>query len=250
MGPFSLEDLKKKELQTADLVWVIDESTGWQGPNEIEELKPETISGQNRQSQVKVFASRFFAPTSQVSWFLVVVAVLMFDFFILKAIVQGFNYVPSDFVAIKNALKKDPPSGNTDNNYQNALVKEIISASDTGQKLDKSKAVRTLELSLADLKKLLEIKTNNYHVVSSGGIDELELTVFNNSALFIEAVTVQVDYLENRGHLVQTKAFTTNFVKPKSSKTIHIPANTKGSKIKYRITNVKSSECISRISEA
>jgi hypothetical protein len=192
----------------------------------------------------------FFIPISQVSWFSIVAAVLMFDFFIIKAIVQGFEYYPSDYIAIKNALQKDPPDGKIDKNYQNALVKEIIAATDTGINTNSANTEKNKLISLGDLKKLLQIKTNNYQLMSSGGIKALEITVLNPSTHFIEAVTVQVDYLEEGGKLVQTEAFTTNYIKPKSSKIIHIPSNTKGSKIIYRITNVKSSECVSRQFEA
>jgi hypothetical protein len=274
IGPFSLEDLKTMKLQHVDLVWIIGESTNWQYSDKIEELSTKVLIGSAEPMNVHAFMSnnqefklldkpvnighffyrilveKILTPSSQISWFLVVAAVLMFDFFIIKAIVQGLNYNPTDYIAIKNALQKDPPTGNTDNNYQNALVKEIISASDTGQKTNITKPAKTKEISLAEMKKLVQIKNNNYHVITAGGIDDLELTVFNNSAFFIEAVTVQVDYLEVKGQLVQTEAFTTNFVKPKSSKTIHVPSNSKGAKIKFRITNVKSPECVSRKLEA
>ncbi|MCU7549183.1 hypothetical protein OCK74_08655 [Chitinophagaceae bacterium LB-8] len=185
----------------------------------------------------------FFAPMSQTCWFLVVTAVLMFDFFIIKAIVQGFESYPSDFIAIKNALQNDPPDGNDDKNYQNALVKEIIAASDTGIKSHNTSTSETKILSLEVLKKLLQVKNNKYHINSTGGIDDLDITVYNPSDHFIESLTVQIDYFQEDGKLVQTKAYTTAFVKPKSYKTIHIPSNTKGSKIIYRITNIKSSEC-------
>lgn len=193
---------------------------------------------------------RFFTSASQMSWFLVVAAVLMFDFIIIKAIVQGFNEYPSGYIAIKNALKKDPPDGAVDKNYQNALVKEVIAASDTGIKSNGSSSGKLAVLTLDGLKKLLQLKSNEYHLLPTGGIGELELTVVNPSAHFVEAVTVQVDYLEDNGKLVQTEAFTTNYVKPKSSKTIHVPSNSRGCKIIYRITKVKSAECASRQFEA
>lgn len=193
---------------------------------------------------------RFFTPASQLSWFLVVTAVLMFDFFIIKAIVQGFNEFPSGYIAIKNALQKDPPDGAVDKNYQNALVKEVIAASDTGIKSYGSATDLLATISLDALKKLLQVKSNDYHMIPSGGIGELELTVVNPSSHFVESVTVQVDYLEDNGKLVQTEAFTTNYVKPKSSKTIHVPSNSRGCKIVYRITKVKSAECASRQFEA
>lgn len=169
----------------------------------------------------------------------------MFDYCIIKAIVQGFEEYPNDFIAIKNALQKDPPDGAVDKNYQNALVKEVIAASDTGIKTNSSNPEKSKNLSLQGLKKLLEVKNNKYQLNPNGGINDLELSLYNPSELFIEAITVQVDYLMEDGKLVQTKAFTTNYVKPKSTKIIHIPSNTKGSKVIYRITNVKSSDCVS-----
>lgn len=192
----------------------------------------------------------FFTPASQLSWFLVVTSVLMFDFFIIKAIVQGFNEYPSGYIAIKNALQKDPPDGAVDRNYQNALVKEVIAASDTGIKSKASSLDQLANISLDVLKKLLQVKSNVYHLIPTGGIDDLELTIVNPSSHFVEAVTVQVDYLEDNGKLVQTEAFTTNYVKPKSSKIIHVPSNSRGCKINYRITKVKSAECASRQFEA
>jgi hypothetical protein len=185
----------------------------------------------------------FFTPVSQATWFFVLAAVLMFDFFIIKAIVQGFEEYPNNYITIKNALQKDPLDGTEDKSYQNALVKEAIAAADTGIKTKTSNTENSKTLSLEGLKKLLDIKSNKYHVNSTGGIDDLELTLINPSDHFVEEITVQVDYLQEDGKLVQTEAFTTNFVKPKSSKIIHIPSNSKGSKVVFRITKIKSSEC-------
>jgi hypothetical protein len=181
---------------------------------------------------------------SHISWSLVVAAVLLLDFFIIRSILERFNSEPYYYTAIKSAFQKEPvPKEKVDNNVQNAIVKEIVAAPDTNIKIKKTLPTKEEILSLKELKSLLQIKSNKYHVVASGGIDDLALTVYNESPYFLEAVTVQVDYLKTKKKLVQTESFTTTYLKPNSSKTIHIPSNSKGKKIKYRITNVQASEC-------
>lgn len=194
--------------------------------------------------RVKETGRKYFRLTSQTSWFLVVAAVLLFDFLIIRAIVEGFDQEHPGFQAFKSAFQKGPsPDEKVDNNYQNALVKEIISASDTGTKPEKSVSEQAQVISIGGLKKMLQVESNVYHVTATGGIYDLELTVFNQSNYFIEEVTVQVDYFNIKGQLVQTESFLTTLIKPKSSKTIQIPSNDKGVKIKYRITNIQAPEC-------
>lgn len=185
---------------------------------------------------------------SQFSWLLLVVAVLIFDFIIIKSIVQGFDQDTVYYSDIKNAFQKEPSKKpKTDNTIQNALVKEIVAVSDTGIKIKKIQENKPADkaefITISELRNFLQVKSNKFHVSRSGGINDLELTVYNQSPYFIDAVTVQVDYLQTKRKLVQTKSYTTTYVKPNSSKIIHIPSNKKGKKIKYRVTNVQSTEC-------
>jgi hypothetical protein len=251
-GPFSLYELKAMDLQLTDMVRGEEEDDKWRSIQSIEELRGALYQTQDKsKSHWKVNTSfrciSFLTNTrfvSHTSWFLVVVAVLIFDFIIIKSIVESFNSETQYYSAIKSAFQKEPiPKEKVDNNIQNALVKELVTAPDTNIKVHKSIPAKEEILSLAELKNLLQIKSNKYHVIASGGIDDLQITLYNKSPYFVDAVTIQIDYLRTRRKLVQTESFTTTYIKPNSSKTIYIPTNNKGKKIKYRITNVQSSEC-------
>jgi hypothetical protein len=148
----------------------------------------------------------------------------------IKKTVDG--YVPvSDEQAtaipiIDREVEKQPQE-----NIKNALVTEIVP-------VYKSAPVKISKPG--NVKKQLKIKTNNYKVGLFGGINGLQLTVFNNSTQFVNKITVALDYLRPNGAVVQSENVSFSSIKPFAAQTIAIPGSNRGVKIRYKIVKVYS----------
>ena len=86
-----------------------------------------------------------------------------------------------------------------------------------------------------NLKKQLQVSTNNYKVGLFGGINGLQLTVFNTSPQVVDKVIVALDYLRPNGAVVQSENIAFTSIKPKGAQTIAIPGSNRGVKVKYKI---------------
>ena len=82
--------------------------------------------------------------------------------------------------------------------------------------------------------------TNNYKVGLFGGINGLQLTVFNTSNQVVDKVIVGLDYLKQNGVVVQSENVSFSSIKPKGAKTIAIPGSNRGVKVRYKILKVSS----------
>ena len=291
-GPHSIEQLGSIGLLPMDLIWTENESTSWNYPDEIEELKnlivhdnPQKENEFSRKSE-KIFVSlpaNFYAkhrretvdefsalpvndagpvletnytrsleelkenysslkqtqpvwnkrmlPTSNIAGVAAVVIGVMVGAFIVKEWVDG--YEPSSPVVtasiiptIDREVEKQP-----DVNLKNALVTEIVPV------YKNTPAKKTKKVNL---KKQLQVTTNNYKVGLFGGINGLQLTVFNTSNQVVDKVIVGLDYLKQNGVVVQSENVSFSSIKPKGAKTIAIPGSNRGVKVRYKILKVSS----------
>lgn len=116
-------------------------------------------------------------------------------------------------------------------NIKNAIVTEIVPVyKNAPAKVSKK----------ANIKKQLKIKTNNYKVGLFGGINGLQLTVFNNSAQIVDKVIVTLEYLRPNGVVVQSENVAFSSIKPLGAQTIAIPSSNRGIKVRYKIMKVYS----------
>jgi hypothetical protein len=127
---------------------------------------------------------------------------------------------------IDREVERQPPESIT-----NAIVKEIVPVyKNTPAKVSKK----------TNIKKQLKIKTNNYKVGLFGGINGLQLTVFNTSSQFVDKVVVVLDYLKPNGEVVQSENVSFSSIKPLGAQTIAIPGSNRGVKVQYKILKVSA----------
>jgi hypothetical protein len=271
-GPFSLEELTDMELKPSDLVWVQGRSDSWTPAGEIEELSHLVQTTGNRTSSelqnsnaipfdsfsrqnpsdpsrengfdLQTNYSRPFDEIKEMyvhhlqknkgagkyKWALLLAATVIIVLSVL--LIKKITDKPE--VEVKTTQLATPipaePVTNTDN-FQNALSKEFIPY-EAKPKKAKPK----------DLKKLIGIEQNDFHVRLLGGIKDLKLTVQNYSEHLLDKVEIRVDYLKPKGEVIGSEFVTVTDIKSQESKTVDVPPSARGVKIKYTIVSVESKE--------
>jgi hypothetical protein len=147
------------------------------------------------------------------------------------------NMISPVVAPLKTLPEGVSPQKEEDATIQNAISREIVPV-DTSQV---SKPVKK-KPRLKELKKYLKVESNDYKVGIFGGINNLQLTIFNNSSYELDKVVLQVDYLRPKGESVQTEEYTYFSIPPHGKKTLDIPPSKRGVKVKYKILDAKSRE--------
>ena len=129
------------------------------------------------------------------------------------------------------------PVKDEDATLQNAISREIVAVDTAEMKEPVKKKPR-----LKELKKYLQVESNDYKVGVFGGINDLRLTIVNNSSYELDKVVLQVDYLKPKGEPVETEKYTYFSIPAHGKKTLDIPPTKRGIKVKYRIIDAKSRE--------
>lgn len=182
------------------------------------------------EKETKIGKSRFI---TRFFWMLVPLAILLAGVFITK-IVRRSN---EELVRPKQ-ISSNMPKEVLDNteNFQNALTKEIVLVPDSAM-LAAAKKARA-----KSLKKQVKTINNDYRVSLFGGINDLKITVQNNSVLLLDKVTVQIDYLKRNGDIINSDTLSAKMIKPQGSKVIEVPSSSRGVKVKHKIINIQSHE--------
>ena len=118
---------------------------------------------------------------------------VMLTTIIIKKI--AYDYMSSSYqqdIVVTPGIDREAEAGDSDS-YKNAIVTEIVPVFKSNKK-----AIARRK----DIKKQLTIKNNQYKVGLFGGINGLQLTVFNASPHFVEKVLVAVDFLKPNGEVV------------------------------------------------
>lgn len=184
-----------------------------------------------RASRVKkpVWNKKIFSSSNGISVVAIFLGVVI-GAIIIKTMVDGHvTAVEETAVAmpvVDRDIEKQP-----DENIKNALVTEVVP-------VFKTAPIKTTKPG--DVKRLLKIKTNSYKVGLFGGINGLELTVFNNSTQVVDKLIVTIDYLRPNGVVVQSENVSFSSIKPKGAQTISIPGSNRGVKIRYKILKAYS----------
>jgi hypothetical protein len=182
----------------------------------------------------KTIWNKRMVPSSRLMGLAAVFAGVVLGAFVIKKMVDGFVPEPNDEIAA-TIISTDPAPARSNDNFKNALSTEIVAAPVvTTRQLPKTKP--------AALKGQMKVKTNDYKVGLFGGINGLQLTVFNTSPLFVDKIVVGVDYLKPNGAVVQSENVSFSSIRPKASQTISIPGSKRGVKVHYKILNVYSHE--------
>ncbi|HEY0752269.1 MAG TPA: FxLYD domain-containing protein, partial [Chitinophagaceae bacterium] len=171
-------------------------------------------------------------------WLFALMGALIFGAFVVKQMVEvlGTRTVAStDFSAIAapiGAVAEDKvPDRPMDIAYQNALHKQVVA--------EKTEKV-ILKPKVKDLRKQVKISGTDYKVGVLGGINNLDLTVSNNSLHPLERVVIEVKYFKANGKTVSTEEYNLFNVAPGTERKLEVPNNKRGVSVKYRIVGVES----------
>jgi hypothetical protein len=191
----------------------------------LEELKENYRASKEKKP---IWGKRIF-PTSNAASVAAIFIGAVFGALVIKKMVDGSVPVLAEQTVaatpiIDREIEKQP-----EENYKNALVTEIVPVYKTAP----AKTAKPL-----NVKKQLKIQANEYKVGLFGGINGLQLTVFNTSAQVVDSVIVAVDYLRPNGEVVQSENVAFSTIKPKGAQTISIPGSNRGVKVKYKILKV------------
>lgn len=149
--------------------------------------------------------------------------------FVIKKTVDGYVPPATEETATATPIIDLEAEKQPDENIRNALVTEIVP-------VYKTPPAKTLKK--VNPKKQLRVTTNNYKVGLFGGINGLQLTVFNASPQVVDKVIVALDYLRPNGTVAQSENVSFSSIKPKGAQTISIPGSGRGVKLRYKILKV------------
>jgi hypothetical protein len=88
----------------------------------------------------------------------------------------------------------------------------------------------------------LHLKANEYTVAAFGGIRNLKMTLQNDSRHLLEKVSVEIRYLNPEGAVVKTETVDFNSVPAGEAATIAVKKTTRGVKLEYKISKIKTAE--------
>jgi len=180
-----------------------------------------------------------FSKPHHALWLVCVFAGSLFCAFLIKNIVDTYDANPIGVTAAAALpVTDDNNSKNSpeDNLYQNALTTEIVPVDTVTLKPLKK------EVHKVDLNRLVHLEANDYQVGLLGGIKNLRMLVVNKSALVLNKVSFQLQYLKPNGDVIKTENLLLKSVAPKSSKSLAIPSNKRGVKVAYHITDIQSKQ--------
>jgi len=199
---------------------------------------PETVSNDREELkenyriplQQKIFREKPAERSKHISTIAAVCLGVMVGALIIKKWVDGSASDTTPVTVAAPFIDRQPVQ-EPNENFKNALVTEIVPV----YKANPKKSRKT-----ADIRKQLKLQTNDYKVGLFGGINGLQLTVFNTSSQFVDKAIIAIDYLKPNGRIVQSENILFTSIKPKAAQTIAIPGSDRGVKVRYKILKIYS----------
>ena len=174
-----------------------------------------------------IWQPRLFRSTNAASVIAIFIGVMVGSF-VIKRWVDGYVPENEETATVMPVIDRDVVK-QQDESVHNALVTEVVPVyKNTAPKKAKK----------ASLKSQLKLATNNYKVGLFGGINGLQLTVFNTSSQSVDKVIVALDYLKPNGSVVESENVPFTSIRPKATQTVSIPGSNRGVKVRYRILKV------------
>lgn len=193
--------------------------------NPLEEFKENYRTSKENKS---VWDRKMFPATNAATVVAVFMGVIL-GAFVIKKMVDGYVPLTAEEVATATPVIDREVEKQPDENIKNALVTEVVPVyKPASQKTNKK----------VNVKKQLRVSANNYKVGLFGGINGLQLTVFNLSPQAVDKVIVALDYLRPNGEVIQSENVSFSTIKPKRAQTISIPGSDRGVKVRYKILKV------------
>ena len=166
-------------------------------------------------------------------WLFALLGALIFGAFVVKQMVEVMDSQMVSDVQYYNSVAEDQVAQQPANSdYQNALHREVIPV--------KKVSKQSKKLTVNELKKLVKLTGSEYSVGLLGGIEDLSLTVANNSCHPLERVVIEVKYYKANGKTISTEEHNLFNVAPGTEKILEVPQNNRGVKVEYRIVGVES----------
>jgi hypothetical protein len=129
----------------------------------------------------------------------------------------------------------DETSNSTNETVINGAVEENSNYKTVEQTDNKSS-------TSGDLSSLVTVKANGYTVGSFGGINNLKITLKNNSKYSLDLVTVAIQYLKPRDEILKTDLIQFQSVAPGGTQTLPVRKSNRGVKVSYRIIKIESKQ--------
>ena len=104
------------------------------------------------------------------------------------------------------------------------------------------KAAEPKAVMTKNLMSQVSVKSNEYKIVSFGGIRDLQLTLYNDSKYVLDKVLVELQYLKPSEEPLRIDVITFRSVSPNGSLTIRMPDTNRGIKVRYRILSILSTQ--------
>lgn len=142
------------------------------------------------------------------------------------------------------AKNKPVPVGNTEEEIVYEEPSENTEANGitkTSEAENRKKSSREI-VKLADISSFVSVKSNAYKARVFGGIQNLKLTVRNESKYMIDKVLVELQYIKPNEQPLKSEIIYFNSIEPNSSLTMQIPDNPRGIKVNYKITHIVSNQ--------
>lgn len=248
-GPFYIQELKDMSLYPTDMVREEEDATTWVNAREVDNLKSfinysdrlTAFDSEIRSSDTNLkYRSNYEAqrpdidPRKRNS----VLFRLLFTVGIAAVLMAGI------WIGNKKSERKEEPIAMHPKSSESDIIIPI-GAADSLQEDIKAAQAKKLADSIwlekrkpKNLIKLISLEANDYKVKILGGINNLKLTVENNSDVLLNDITIQVDYLKPNDEVVHTETILAKNIKPMDSEIFDVPSHSRGVKVKYRVISL------------
>lgn len=105
--------------------------------------------------------------------------------------------------------------------------------------VEDKKEAEPKETPKKDVKSLLNVSANDYKVGVLGGVSNLQIRVSNSSSSTVDA-TVEVLFYKPNGSVVNKETVQVSNITPGGSKSVSVPASSRGVKVSYRILDANA----------
>ncbi len=97
-------------------------------------------------------------------------------------------------------------------------------------------------VSIVDIEKQVNISNNGYKIGAFGGISDLQCTLVNDSKFALDAVEVEVQYIQANDKVYKTEKLSFKDIAPGTQVTLNAPRSPRGVKVVSRIIKINSKE--------
>lgn len=238
-GPYTLEQLRAREIRTFDLLKPEGNHSFWAYPAQIEELKGIVQSNRQTSAAILTFPTRAIPVSSWISGglFFLIASIMWYRTTVYNS-GSGLNDPFHSNAGLVHGLPEDIiPERSTDEAYQNALTIEIVPVDTSREQIPVESS-----LSPAELLKCVHIKGNIEKNGIYGKINDLMLHIHNTSSLQLDSVTITVEFTRLGEKSIKTEKYVVHDLRPNGKRTLTVTLSKKDIKVNYKIIDVKPRE--------